>query len=792
MRVQGETVSCGRVLFGVFIVLLFLLNIAGACEQSLDRSRPVHPSSEILQEDVRSTNEQESGITGSTIDTLSISIDVKPKGSYYIHYDKLHLALVGKQTPDEIEALPQEAKDALAIAPEWLHKKLAETFINISDSESIAYANLILNASDPMHVDEIAFTIAHTHGSILSWMRLNGHENIIVDNVEAIYWVNSQGLAYANLVEKGNYTTLNYSDGSGWQELDRDTYYWYVVYPRAYLELPRYWNGDFWRYFLLTNTTYGTSLYDYVKAATDMQAAANKAGEWIQSVMIFNFGTNYLQPIEIFEERIGSCGQYSIFTTAVGKSALIPTVTATARAEDHEWNEFWDGRWIHWDNSLGDIGGNPPGPYIDWPSLYDKSSWIATDYGGISVVFQFRGDESIRQSRLYTEDATFNMTVEDSDGDPIDGAEVLLYPAKVGGSYRGICVWGYTNSRGLVSFYVGDNQDYYIKVHHDTFGWWPFPAMPTKVVGGSQPDEMYNATVSYPSSAGQVPTLNAVNLPSGSLGDMKLYVNFTVASEFQWCENELTKPYGLDIRYPVESPGDNVDFFIVNSSEFEKYETGASFDSYELREKATSGSLAFQTYGNDEWYIVLSNEYSYETAKTVEITVELYFEDFLLQLQEGWNLISVPFEPSNTTITAVLSSIDGKYDMIRYYSAVGRYWKNFDVYKPYDCDLLEMDSKMGIWIHMTKPAEQRVERSTISATAIVLYKGWNLVGYPSLEESYTIADLKADTGAVRVEGFDPSAAPYYLRVLEDWQALQAGHGYWIKVDASAVWIVGGD
>ena len=52
-----------------------------------------------------------------------------------------------------------------------------------------------------------------------------------------------------------------------------------------------------------------------------------------------------------------------------------------------------------------------------------------------------------------------------------------------------------------------------------------------------------------------------------------------------------------------------------------------------------------------------------------------------------------------------------------------------------------------------------------------------------------VADLKAETGATRVEGYD-LAPPYFLRVLMDGEVLQAGYGYWVKVDAPVIWVVG--
>jgi len=75
-----------------------------------------------------------------------------------------------------------------------------------------------------------------------------------------------------------------------------------------------------------------------------------------------------------------------------------------------------------------------------------------------------------------------------------------------------------------------------------------------------------------------------------------------------------------------------------------------------------------------------------------------------------------------------------------------------------------------------------------SQTTLSLREGWNLVSFPSVTHSYPVFDFKMDTGAVRVEGYDP-APPYHLRVLGDADLLQAGEAYWVRVEADVDWIV---
>ena len=71
---------------------------------------------------------------------------------------------------------------------------------------------------------------------------------------------------------------------------------------------------------------------------------------------------------------------------------------------------------------------------------------------------------------------------------------------------------------------------------------------------------------------------------------------------------------------------------------------------------------------------------------------------------------------------------------------------------------------------------------------IHLHEGWNLVGFPSFDSTYSISDLNTEVGSTRVEGFD-SLPHYHLRVLGDAEVLLPGYGYWVKVDADVDWIV---
>ncbi len=108
--------------------------------------------------------------------------------------------------------------------------------------------------------------------------------------------------------------------------------------------------------------------------------------------------------------------------------------------------------------------------------------------------------------------------------------------------------------------------------------------------------------------------------------------------------------------------------------------------------------------------------------------------------------------------------------------------------KTYSGGFSSLNEMMGLWVNVTEDSNLTVAGTVPAQTTIHLYEGWNLVSFPSFNASYSVADLKAEIGATRVEGYD-LAPPYFLRVLGDAEVLQAGYAYWVKMDIDVDWIV---
>lgn len=160
---------------------------------------------------------------------------------------------------------------------------------------------------------------------------------------------------------------------------------------------------------------------------------------------------------------------------------------------------------------------------------------------------------------------------------------------------------------------------------------------------------------------------------------------------------------------------------------------------------------------------------------------------FTHPLSRGPNLVSIPLKQSDESIETVLQTVE--YEKAWYYDSFSQEWRWFMNSKNYRRGLWNISHTEGLWMNVTTNSNLTVAGIVPAQMQIQLYEGWNLVGVPSFGPAYTVADLKAETGATRVEGFDLTAPPHFLSVLADGEVLRAGCGYWVKVDSPTQWVV---
>jgi len=164
----------------------------------------------------------------------------------------------------------------------------------------------------------------------------------------------------------------------------------------------------------------------------------------------------------------------------------------------------------------------------------------------------------------------------------------------------------------------------------------------------------------------------------------------------------------------------------------------------------------------------------------------------------GWNLISVPTLQEDEDIASVLSDSAGDgattWDRALWYNP----WDSASPWEQYCTGwdpslngLTTLNHSMSIWINVVTAGDGylTVTGTEQSSTTIALHSGWNMVGYPAVDDSaYTVSSLKSATGATAVEGFNSTAA-YKTSSLQDSYVLKEGEGYWIHVPSTTTWTV---
>jgi hypothetical protein len=556
---------------------------------------------------------------GGLFKTITTTVQIDAGESFYIYYDPDGQTLYAEPPP----SLPPECIQALSMVPDWLKVNLSYKFRMLSSDYQTIYANLIINSPDPKYTDEIAFVVAHS--AVDNLQDEYFFPELITHNAQLIY-ANDQFLNYVQIVEKPDYTTVVYKDKNNLSvELSRELYYFYIVHPKLSDELPTYVHpnysyvydppfdrnygtppdegGEFWREWLFySNDTNRPLLKDKLVTPYTVWEAISALNSWMSGSMSFDSDEERpIQPVRIYRKHKGRCGEYQDLRNAVARAALIPSTCTSNSAEDHMWNEFWDNRWIHWDGS------------VDNPRMYENG-WGKT----ISSVWIFRGDSDIWSvSEKYTDVCYYTATVLDSSGMPVDGALIDVQTEfYYNESVLTTTTWGTTDYTGKVTIPLGDERNYWSSADSDSLGTDPINGV-TSIITESVAWANYSHTFSLPMSA---ESLNVGELTPPLVVDPKyrMDVKYEVVANILEAQSAMSSAEG-----DFYSQSGNIDFFMSNSFNYNRYSGGLSFNAYNVEERSVSGQFDFYLPDDDRYYTVLSNEFAQATTKIVQITVDI-------------------------------------------------------------------------------------------------------------------------------------------------------------------------
>jgi parallel beta-helix repeat protein len=185
---------------------------------------------------------------------------------------------------------------------------------------------------------------------------------------------------------------------------------------------------------------------------------------------------------------------------------------------------------------------------------------------------------------------------------------------------------------------------------------------------------------------------------------------------------------------------------------------------------------------------------SQDNFPLMEPYTSITFENYTI-LKQGWNLISLPLIQTNQNLTKVLEMIDGYYDAVQWYdiTETSTPWKHNKVGKPYGNDLFKINETMGLWIHITQPGDTifiyNGAQPSVNQT-IKLYPGWNLMGYPSLNNKNRTEGLNNLTFGSEVDAiwtYNANSQKWIEITASDY--FEVGMGYWMHSKVTKTWEV---
>jgi parallel beta-helix repeat protein len=172
---------------------------------------------------------------------------------------------------------------------------------------------------------------------------------------------------------------------------------------------------------------------------------------------------------------------------------------------------------------------------------------------------------------------------------------------------------------------------------------------------------------------------------------------------------------------------------------------------------------------------------------------------YVVQLHNGWNMVSFPLESFSKSLPAALETLQGKYDKVLAYNndgsnnsldnSLGNSWVSYRTDKPGSLNKLQMiDETKGFWINMLEPATLEIQGVKTEEVVFNLRQGWNLISYPSLEEknvSYVFGEV--NDSLERVFMYNTTWKSYKAGS-DQLKSMAPGFGYWVKVKEDTAWV----
>ncbi len=191
------------------------------------------------------------------------------------------------------------------------------------------------------------------------------------------------------------------------------------------------------------------------------------------------------------------------------------------------------------------------------------------------------------------------------------------------------------------------------------------------------------------------------------------------------------------------------------------------------------------------WYVVRAQDASGNVETNTNAVQEPGSTEYWANIAvvAGWNLISVPIV-GTTTLPAALTDLNGtivQWTRVMWYNprTPADPWKQYNTAWASSLnDLTAVNNTMGVWLFVTTANDGIITvggtgYTRPTSTNIVLKAGWNLVGFPSDDAAFTVANLKGACPSVTLVEQYNSGQTYLTLAMADATAFAQGKAYWV-------------
>ncbi len=180
------------------------------------------------------------------------------------------------------------------------------------------------------------------------------------------------------------------------------------------------------------------------------------------------------------------------------------------------------------------------------------------------------------------------------------------------------------------------------------------------------------------------------------------------------------------------------------------------------------------------------------TVFNIEVLRKRY--GFSIELIQGCNFISIPYQLDNTTVAAIMSGISSDHTIWAYNSSTDS-WQDYDSTRPPNLNnLTDIQAGQGFWINISDNETLTITGTKPPETGIVLNKGWNMISYPLNAKSNINDTLQAISGKYDIvwqyNASDEENWTFYSPLPEASPAntlheFTPGYSYWINMTEAA-------